>query len=118
LGFLKISGKGLTLSQFAKQLLAYFIDGSDMSMTSFDRRKQDALFRRGSDHSNHGHDFMKAMGRLVRAIRRFYGDVPIIVATDGGFWDDQNFRFFEERLGIGYICGGRQYDELKTYYRL
>jgi len=87
-------------------------------MTSFDRRKQDALFRRGSDHSNHGHDFMKAMGRLVRAIRRFYGDVPIIVATDGGFWDDQNFRFFEERLGIGYICGGRQYDELKTYYRL
>ncbi len=213
LGFLKTSGKGLTLSQFAKQLLAYFIDGSDMSMASFDRRKPDegyaavlenspedmasshqmkrffrkfllvpnwvhrqillalfiwrllkeqpkviilfgdtmvlnnddaekregvtptykkkkgyqplqiswgtyvvdALFRQGSDHSNHGHDFMKAIGRLVRAIRRFYGDVPIIVDTDSGFMDDQNFRFFEERLGIGYICGGKQYEELKTY---
>ena len=39
----------------------------------------EALFR---DHSNHGYDFMKAIGRVVRAIRRFYGDVPIIVATD------------------------------------
>ena len=213
LGFLKTSGKGLTLFQFAKQLLAYFIDGTDMSMTSFDRRKQDegyaavlenrpedmasshqmkrffhklvlvpnwvyrqillalfiwrllkeqpkvivlfgdtmvldnddakkregvtptykkkkgyqplqiswgtylvdALFRRGSDHCNHGHDFMKAIGRLVRAIRRFYRDVPIILDTDSGFLDDQNFRFFEERLGIGYICGGKQYEELKTY---
>lgn len=75
----------------------------------------DALFRQGSDHSNHGNDFMKAIGRVVRAIRRFYGEVPIIVATDSGFMDDQNFRFFEERLGIGYICGGKQYADLKTY---
>ena len=213
LGLLKTSHKGLTLAQFVKQLLAYFIEGSDLSMTSFDRRKEDpgyiavlenrredmasshqmkrffqkfllvpnwvyrqillalflwrllkeqpkvivlfgdtmvldnddaekregvtptykkkkgyqplqiswgayvveAWFRPGSDNSNHGHDFMKAVGCLVHAIRRCYREVPIIVVTDGGFLDDQNFRFFEERLRIGYICGGKKYDDLKTY---
>jgi hypothetical protein len=30
--------------QFIKQLLAYFIDGSEMSMTSFDRRKHDKSY--------------------------------------------------------------------------
>lgn len=213
LGFVKVSRKGLTLAQFVKQLLAYFIEGSDMSMSSFDRRKQDAgyiavlenrredmasshqikrffqkfllvpnwcyrqillalflwrlhkeqpkvlvlfgdtmvldnddaekregvtptykkkkgflplqiswgpyvvdaWFRTGSDNSNHGHDFMKAVGRLVRAIRRFYREVPIIVVTDGAFLDEQNFLFFEERLRIGYICGGKKYEDLKTY---
>ena len=42
--FLKGSAKGLSILQFIKQVLAYFIDGSDMSMTSFDRRKQDAAY--------------------------------------------------------------------------
>ena len=43
----------------------------------------DVLFRNGSAHSNHGDDFIKAVGRLVNAIRRFYrADVPIIVVTD------------------------------------
>jgi len=212
--FLKTSGKGLTLYQFIKQLLAYFIDGSEMSMTSFDRRQHDqgytavlenrseemasshqmkrffrkflpitnwlyrqillslfiwrllkekpatiilfgdsmvldnddaekregveptykkkkgfqplqiswgpyvadALFRKGSEHCNHGNDFVKAIGRLVKAIRRFYSpEVPIIVNTDSGFLDDANFGFFEERLKIFYICGGKQYEDIKTY---
>jgi hypothetical protein len=39
--FLKGSAKGLSTLQFLKQVLAYFIDGSDMSLTSFDRRKQE-----------------------------------------------------------------------------
>ncbi len=39
--FLQGSKKGLSCIQFIKQLLAFFIDGSDFSMTSFDRRKTD-----------------------------------------------------------------------------
>jgi hypothetical protein len=38
---IKKSSKGLSTVQFAKQLFAYFIDGTDMSMKSFDRRKDD-----------------------------------------------------------------------------
>ena len=210
---IKKSSKGLSIVQFAKQLFAHFIDGTDMSMKSFDRRKDDeayaaalentpdqmasshqmkrffskfivvgnwifrkillelfiwrlhieqpniiilfgdtmvldnddakvresveptykkkkgfqplqlfwgpylvdALFRAGSVHSNHGSDFMKAVGRLVNAIRNRYKDVPIILLTDSGFMDDQNFRFFEQRLKILYICGGKQYADLKEY---
>lgn len=41
---LKSSTKGLSLHQFLKQMLAYFIDGSDMSMKSFDRRQQDQAY--------------------------------------------------------------------------
>lgn len=40
-GFLKGSKKGLSIIQFIKQLFAYFIDGTDMAMTSFDRRKKE-----------------------------------------------------------------------------
>ncbi len=210
---IKKSSKGLSPVQFAKQLFAYFIDGTDMSMKSFDRRKEDeayaaalentqaqmasshqmkrffskfilvgnwifrkilielfiwrlrleqpniiilfgdtmvldnddakvreaveptykkkkgfqplqifwgpylvdAIFRAGNVHSNHGSDFMKAVGRLVHAIRNRYKDVPIILLTDSGFMDDQNFRYFEERLNILYICGGKQYADLKEY---
>ena len=211
--FLKESKKGLSIFQFTKQLLAYFIDGTDMAMTSFDRRKTDesyaailenrpnqmasshqikrffrkfinvgnwffrtvllqlfiwrlhveqpniiilfgdtvvfdnndahkrqgaeptykrkkgfqplqiswgpfvvdALFRSGNVHCNHGTDFMKAVGRLTHAIRKRYRDVPIILLTDSGFMDDQNFSFFEERLGIQYICAGKLYNDIKDY---
>lgn len=33
--------KGLQLDDFLKQIFAFFIDGTDMTMTSFDRRKSD-----------------------------------------------------------------------------
>lgn len=75
----------------------------------------DALFRAGDVHCNHGTDFMKAVGRLVKAIRRRYKDVPIILLTDSGFLDDQNFRFFEERLGIHYVCVGKLYEDIQQY---
>jgi len=207
------SNKGLSCIQFLKQILAFFIDGSDLSMTGFDRRKTDeayaailentpdqmasshqikrffrkfilvpnwlyrkillflfiwrlhiekpeiielfadsmvldnddakkrqgveptykrkkgfqpfdinwgpyqvdAIFRSGDAHCNQGTDFMKAIGRLVRAIRKYYKDVPIIVLSDSGFMDDQNFRFLEERLKILYICVGKQYPDLREY---
>jgi hypothetical protein len=75
----------------------------------------DALFRSGSDHSNHGSDFVKAVSRLVRAIRRHYRDVPIILLTDSGFLDGKNFSYFEEQLHIQYICVGKLYDDVTAY---
>ena len=50
----------------------------------------DSIFRTGSKHCNHGHDLMKAIGRLVKKIREKYADVPIIVVTDSAFMDDKN----------------------------
>ena len=212
-GFIKGSSKGLSCLEFIKQLVVWFIDGTDTSMKSFDHRKGDAayasllesrlddmatshqikrmfrkfmfvgqmvfrsillemfiwrlrveqpeiiilfgdsvvfenndadkreganvtykkkkgfqpmqiswgpyvvdaLFRAGDVHCNHGTDFMKAVGRLTKAIRRRYKDVPIILLTDSGFLDDQNFRFFEERLGIHYVCVGKLYEDIKQY---
>ncbi len=43
-GFLNRSGKGLRLRAFVKQILAYFVDGSDTGMVSFDRRKKDPAY--------------------------------------------------------------------------
>jgi len=213
LGFLRKSAKGLSAVQFVKQLLSHFIDGSDLAMGGFDRRKQDeayaavlenapeqmasshqikrvfrkliavsnrlyrallhelfvwrlkvekpsiivlfadtmvldnndakkrqgveptykkkrgfqplqiswgpyvvdAIFRCGSTHSNHGHDLVKAVAKLTRLIRERYADVPIILLTDSAFLDEKNFRFFEQRLKIHYVCVGKEYDDLKQY---
>ncbi|MFQ5448554.1 MAG: IS1380 family transposase [Saprospiraceae bacterium] len=215
-GFLRASAKGLPIYQFIKQLMAHFIDGTDMSMSSFDRRKGDesyaailenvpeqmasshqikrvfsklayignrvyrcllhqlfiwrlniekpavvilfgdtmvldnddadkregveptykkkkgfqpfhiswgpylvdVIFRSGSAHSNHGCDVIKSVAQITRLIRKKYADVPIILLTDSGFLDDANFRYFEERLKIHYICGGKQYEDLKGYVQL
>jgi len=43
-GHVKTARKGLSCVQFMKQMLAHFIDGSDMAMTAFDRRKHDAAY--------------------------------------------------------------------------
>ncbi|MCH7754561.1 IS1380 family transposase [candidate division KSB1 bacterium] len=215
-GFLRKSAKGLSIYQFIKQLLAHFVNGTDMSMSSFNRRKGDesyaailenvpeqmasshqmkrvfsklayvgnrvyrsllhqlfiwrlkiekpaiiilfadtmvldnddadkregveptykkkkgfqpfhicwgpylvdVIFRNGSVHSNHGSDMIKAVAHLTHLIRKKYSDVPIILLSDSGFLDDANFRYFEERLKIHYICAGKQYDDLKQYVQL
>lgn len=39
--FILLSSKGLQLEQFLKQMFAFFIDGTDMTMTGFDRKKKD-----------------------------------------------------------------------------
>ena len=38
---IKVNPKGLQIQQFLKQIFAYFIDGTDMSMTGFDTKKND-----------------------------------------------------------------------------
>lgn len=210
LGFLNCSSKGLSLTQFVKQVSAHFIDGTQMSMTAFDAKKHDpayaaiienhpsemasshqikrffckfgrvgnlvfrtmllwlfiwrlrlekpeililfgdsmvldnndsrkrqgveatykrkkgfqplqlswngyivdALFRSGSVHGNSNHEFALAVGRLVRAIRKHYRDIPIILTSDSAFFDEKNFDYFEKELKIYYICAGKFYEDL------
>lgn len=45
LGNIRISSKGLSLYQFIKQILAYFIDGTYMRMESFNEVKKDEGYR-------------------------------------------------------------------------
>lgn len=40
---LVINSKGLQLQQFLNQMFAYFIDGTDMAMSGFDRKKKDKV---------------------------------------------------------------------------
>jgi hypothetical protein len=74
----------------------------------------DAVFRGGSKHSNDGDTALQMITHIVKFIRRHYGEeVPIIIRLDAGFFDQDLFQGFEE-LQIGYICGGRVYEELQT----
>ncbi len=41
---IKKSKKGLTLYQFLKQIMAFFIDGTDMTITGFDRKRNDGSY--------------------------------------------------------------------------
>ena len=41
LSLLALGNKGLGLEQFLKQIFAFFIDGTDMSISSFDAKKKD-----------------------------------------------------------------------------
>lgn len=76
----------------------------------------DVLFRKGSTHSNHGNDFIRAVTRITALIRKRYrADVPIILLTDSGFFSDENLSYFEEKLKIFYVCVGKQYKDLKEY---
>jgi len=76
----------------------------------------DALFRRGSAHSNHGNDVQKAMKRVVDLIRTRYSiKVPIILTLDSGFLDEKNLHYFEEKLGILFVCFGKLYESIKNY---
>lgn len=66
--FLKGSAKGLSTLQFIKQVLAYFIDGSDMSMKSFDRRKQDEAYAALLENTP---DEMASSHQIKRFFRKF-----------------------------------------------
>jgi hypothetical protein len=75
----------------------------------------DAIFRSGDKHSNHGDDVEKMLRRVVEVIRKRYRqDVPIVIRLDSGFFDQKLFKVCES-LQIGYICGGKIYDDVKDY---
>ena len=73
----------------------------------------DAVFRGGSKHSNHGDTVQKMILHMVVAIRKHYSfDVPIIIRMDSGFYDQKIFEMCE-KLRMGYICGGKMYEDIK-----
>lgn len=75
----------------------------------------DAVFRGGSKHSNNGDTVIKMVNHIVRLIRKKYReDAAIILKDDSGFYDQANFKTFEE-LGIGYVCGGKIYANIREY---
>lgn len=70
----------------------------------------DAMFRKGSAHSNHGTDFMDCVRDIVNLVRQNYSkDVPIILCADGGFSGQEAFGYFEETLRIHYIINSKIY---------
>jgi hypothetical protein len=74
----------------------------------------DAIFRSGDKHSNHGHDVERMVRRMVSFIRSHYSEtVPIIFRLDSGFFDQKIFKVFES-LKVGYICGGKLYEDIKV----
>jgi hypothetical protein len=75
----------------------------------------DAIFRSGDKHSNHSNDVEKMVRGIVTLIRKHYRqDVPIVIRMDSGFFDQKLLRVFES-LGIGYICGGKLYDDIGVF---
>ena len=53
------------------------------------------------------------VGELVELIRREYRpDVTIILRCDSGFFDEKNFKAFDE-MDIGFIATGKMYDGVK-----
>lgn len=73
----------------------------------------DAIFRSGSKHSNYGNHVIWIIKTIVSLIRRHYRkDVPIILRIDSGFFDEVNFKAFDD-LGIGFIATGKVYESIK-----
>jgi hypothetical protein len=74
----------------------------------------DAVFRGGDKHSNHEDTAAQMIRHVVRMIRTRYSEtVPIIIRMDSGFCDQKLFAEME-KLGIGYISGGRFQDDIKV----
>jgi len=72
----------------------------------------DAVFRSGDKHSNHGDTVQKMIQHMVIKIKCEYrGDVPIIIRMDSGFFDQKIFEICEA-LHVGYVCGGKLYDNI------
>lgn len=63
------SGKGLQLHEFIKQMLSFFIDGTDMSMAGFDQRKKDegyaALIECDGEQLASSHQVKRYFGKLA-----------------------------------------------------
>ena len=91
------------------------VNGFHPIQMTWNRFVIDAIFRSGNWHSNHGNDTLRMMRRVVKAIRnRYRSDVAIVFRMDSGFFDQKIFEFCEKEH-IGYICGGKLYEDIKTY---
>ncbi len=75
----------------------------------------DAIFRRGSKHSNHGKEVLKVIEDLVKLIRtRYKEDVPIIIRADAGFFDGKIINLCE-KLKVGLVIGGKLVGRIKEF---
>jgi hypothetical protein len=75
----------------------------------------DAVFRAGHHHSNHKDSTEKMVKHVVRLIRRrFSKTVPIVIRQDAGYFDQKLFDLYEE-LGVGYVGGGKLYQDIKEF---
>jgi hypothetical protein len=75
----------------------------------------DAVFRGGKKHSNHGDTVEKMVRHMVGKIRKALGEeIPILIRMDAGFFDEKLFEVFEG-LGIGYICSGKIYEDIRLH---
>jgi hypothetical protein len=84
----------------------------------WDRKIVDAIFRAGDKHSNHANDVIAMVRRAVTAIRTKYkNNVTIILACDSGFFDEKNFRYFDEELGIAFVATGKMYGNVKEHVK-
>lgn len=78
----------------------------------------DAMFRRGTAHTNHGNDVRHSLKRVIRLVRKHYSQsVPIIVTMDSGFLDEKNLEFLNNQTGVGFICFGKLYDSVTEYVK-
>ena len=91
------------------------VKGFQPLQMTWGRYMVDGVFRGGKKHSNHGDTVAKMVRHMVDKIRRAYReDVAIVIRMDSGFFDKKLFKLFEE-LKIGYICGGKLYEDIKAY---
>lgn len=91
------------------------VKGFQPLQMSWGRFVIDAVFRRGDAHCNHADTVEKMVRHVVGQIRKHYrADVPIVLRLDSGFFDQKLMEVFEE-LGIGYVIGGKLYDDIKAY---
>ena len=75
----------------------------------------DAVFRAGHHHSNHKDTTEKMVSHMVGKIRsRYSSSVPIIVRQDSGYFDQKLFDLYE-KLGVGYVSGGKLYASIKEH---
>jgi len=65
------NNKGLQINQFLKQIIAFFIDGTDCTMSSFDNRKQDKSYSSLLENS-------KAQMASSHQVKRFFKKLSTI----------------------------------------
>lgn len=74
----------------------------------------DAVFRGGIRHSNYKDTVIRTVKHLTDVIRREYrSDAVIVLTCDTGFFDQKNFKEFENR-GIFYISGAPLTEDIRN----
>ena len=91
------------------------VNGFHPLQLTWNRFIVDASFRGGKMHGNHGCGAVQMVTQTVKWIRKHYqADVPIVLVSDSGFYDQKLFQAWE-KLGIGYVCSGKIDDGLTEF---